>query len=138
MPALKSVALFLALTLFAVTQAASEDSAKIMACVDMFGLVMARLEDPSSSIDSSFEKTAGVCLPYIDRVLFKDYPACSGTDAKPDERRCRIATEAAQIYSDLMELKSKLDGLIFKTFPELFTVGPMLTDFPGELETDRD
>ena len=135
MPIFKSTALFLSLVLFAVGRAFNEDSAEIMACIDVFRLVVVRFEEPSAFVNN-FKESVDICLPYIDRVIFKDSPACKGTGAKPDERRCKIATEAAQIYSDLMELKLKLDGLIFKAFTELFASGPMLAEFPARLELE--
>lgn len=131
-----TIALFLALAGSA--KAVGDDLPGFTACVDMLRPIMVHFEKPESDLEGPADK----CLPYLERVLFKDYPACSGIwgdisdDAKLDQRRCEIAREAAQIYTDLLALQSKLDGLIFKAFPEMFAPGTMLVDFPVELTPD--
>lgn len=142
MPVLQlAVALFLALAGPAGAQAFGDDLPEFVACVDMLRPIMAHFEKPGA-FNGDLEGPADKCLPYLERVLFKDYPACSGIwgdisdDAELDQKRCEIAREAAQIYTDLLALQSKLDGLIFKAFPEMFAPGTMLVDFPAELNPD--
>lgn len=131
-------ALLLASTVAAGLQAFGDDLPEFMACVEMLRPAMARFEEPDGDLDGP----AGKCLPYLDRVLFKDYPVCSGMwddvseEARPDKKRCEIANEAAQIYTDILALKSKLDSLVFKAFPEMFAPGTMLVDFTPELSPD--